>query len=90
MTPREYMLERRSSLRMSRENMARKLKISPKLLAMLEEDDHCVTHPLIVKLIAKAYNLTAEQRTMMLPENHRPGPDYDPDRYKFPVDKFTY
>lgn len=90
MTPREYMLERRSSLRMSRENMASKLKISPKLLAMLEEDEACVAHPLIVDRVAKAYKLTKDQRIMMLPENHRPGPHYDPDRYKFPVDNFIY
>ena len=51
-----------------------------------EDDESCVTHPDIVRRIAKAYKLTKDQRTMMLPPNHRPGKDYDPDRYKEMVD----
>ena len=82
MQPREYMLEYRRVRCISRDMMAKKLKISPKLLEMIEENDKEVTHPEIAKAIAKAYKLTKEQRIGMLPPNHRPGPDYNPDRYK--------
>lgn len=84
MNPREYMIEFRQQRGISREAMAKKLKISVKLLTMIEENDQEVTHRDIVKRIASAYKLTKQQRIMMLPLNYRPGPDYDPDRYKFP------
>lgn len=84
MQARQYMIDYREKRRFTRDFMANKLKISPKLLEMLEENDQEVTHPEIVKDIAKAYRLTKEQKTMMLPPNYRPGPDYDPDRYKYP------
>lgn len=83
---REYMIERRKALRMTRDQMARRLQISPKLVEMLEEDENCVTHPEIVKVVARAYRLTKQQKTMMLPENYRPGPHYNPDRYKLATD----
>lgn len=88
MNPRSYMIERRESFSLTREQMAKKLGISSKLLEMLETDDQCVTHPTFVDRISKAYRLTKTQRTAMLPENHRPGPNYDPDRYKFEADKW--
>ena len=84
MQPREYMIEFRAKHGISREAMAKKLKISVKLLSMIEDNDQEVTHRDIVKRISAAYKLTREQRIMMLPPNYRPGPDYDPDRYKFP------
>lgn len=90
MNPRSYMISKRNAFGLTREAMAKKLGmgISPKLLEMLETDDQCVTHPTFVDRIAKVYRLTKEQKTMMLPENHRPGPNYDPDRYKFEADKW--
>ena len=84
--PRDYMIAHRESLRIPIEKMASKLKISPWLLNMLEQDESCVTHPEIAKRIAKAYKLTKEQKTMMLPENYRPGPNYDPDKYRILCD----
>lgn len=83
---RDYMIAHRTAARISIDKMAAKLKISPYLLTMLEEDEACVTHPEIVKRIAKAYKLTKEQRTMMLPPNYRPGPNYEPDRYKLDIE----
>ena len=84
--PRDYMIAHRESLQLSVDRMAAKLQISPHLLSMLEDDETCVTHPEIVKRIAKAYKLTKQQRTMMLPPNYRPCPDYDPDRYKLDIE----
>ena len=84
--PRDYMITHRESLGWSVEKMAKKLEISPFLLSMLEDDESSVTHPLIAKRVARAYKLTKEQRTMMLPENYRPGPNYDPNRYKLDVE----
>lgn len=83
---RDYMFAYRLEKGISLDKMAAKLKISPFLLALLEEDETSVTHPEIVKSVAKAYKLTKEQRTMMLPPNYRPGPDYDPNRYKLDID----
>ena len=79
---REYMIRYREQLRMTVEAMARKLRISPWLLTLLENDDKAVTHPEIVKDIAKTYRLTKGQRISLLPENYRPGPGYDPDKYR--------
>ena len=84
MTPRQYMIDQRMALGEPLPDMARKLKISPLLLGWLEDNDKIVTHPKIVKRIAKAYGLTEEQRVGLLPVNHRPGPDYDPNRYALP------
>ena len=96
MTKRTWMIEKRESLGLSREQAADKCnprnkqtgeylhpgQVSDKLIEMLEEDDTCVTHPSIVKRIAKVYGMNKEERTQLLPENHRPGPEYNPDRYK--------
>lgn len=79
---RDYMIAYRKSKELSIEKMAEKCGISEILLRKLEGDDTCVTHPNIVRRVAKQYELTQEQRIGMLPPNHRPGPDYDPDRYK--------
>lgn len=81
---RQYMIDYRESHKINPAAMAKQLKISPLLLDWLEQDDKTVTHPKIVERIAKAYGLTEEQRVNMLPENYRPGPGYDPDRYALP------
>lgn len=81
---RQYMIDYRVSHKIDPAAMAKQLKISPLLLDWLEQDDKTVTHPKIVERIAKAYGLTEEQRVGMLPENYRPGPGYDPDRYALP------
>lgn len=84
MTPRQYLIDRRMALGETLPGMARKLEISPLLLDWLEQDDKTVTHPKIVERIAKAYGLTEEQCVGMLPENYRPEPGYDPNRYALP------
>ena len=80
--PRDYMIAYRESKNLSIEEMAQKCRISEILLRKLEGDDTSVTHPNIVQRVAKAYKLTKAQRAAMLPPNYRPGPDYDPDKYK--------
>lgn len=96
MTKRTWMIEKRESLGLSREQMAKLCnprdertfkpvffgQVSEKLIEMLEEDDTGVTHPSIVKRIAKAYGMNKDERTQLLPENYRPGPNYDPDKHK--------
>ena len=106
MTKRTWMIEKRESLGLSREQAAKLCnprskrtfelvyngQVSEKLIAMLEDDDTCVTHPSIVKRIRKAYGLTKDQAELLLPENYRPSsPNYDPDKYKImemPLDVF--
>ena len=84
MNPREYMIRRREALGLTVDQMAKKCEISPGLLRMLEDDDQCVTGQKIVERIAKQYtNLTRDQKIGMIPPNYRPGPDYDPDRYRY-------
>lgn len=79
---RDYMTAYRESLGLTVREMAMQLDISQTLLSMLEGDAECVTHPAIARRIAKLYLLTEEQYTGMIPLNHRPGPDYNPDLYK--------
>jgi hypothetical protein len=100
MKQRTWMIEKRESMGLSREQMAERCnprnkqtgaylhpgQVSEKLIEMLEEDDTCVTHPSIVKRIAKVYGMSKDERLTLLPENHRPGPNYDPDRYKAGTD----
>ena len=81
---RQYMIDYRESHKINPAAMAKQLEISPLLLDWLEQDDKTVTHPKIVERIAEAYGLTEAQRVGMLPENHRPGPGYDPNRYALP------
>ena len=66
---------------MTLKDAADKAKCSEILLENIEYDDTYVTHPNIAKRIAKLYELTREQYLGMIPENYRPGPNYDPDRY---------
>lgn len=84
--PRDYMIRFREENRIPIDKMAKKLHIGLLLLSMLEDDETCVTHPEIVKRIAKAYKLTKEQKIAMLPENYRPDPNYDPDKYRILCD----
>lgn len=100
MVKRTWMIEKRESLGLSREQAAKLCnprdkrtfelvyngQVSEKLIAMLENDDTCVTHPSIVKRIAKVYGMSKDERLQLLPENHRPGPNYNPDRYKAGTD----
>lgn len=81
MAGRDYMVRFREERMMSRELMARRCRVTARILRMLEEDENCVTAPSIVERVANGYRLTEEQKIGMLPENYRPGPGYDPDKY---------
>lgn len=81
MAGRDYMVRYREERMMSRELMARRCRVTARILRMLEEDENCVTAPSIVRRVAEGYRLTEEQRIGMLPENYRPGPNYNPDKY---------
>ena len=85
---RDYMIQFREQTGLSLDEMARYLKISPKLLEMLEEDDQTVTHPKIARRVAKTYHLTEAQYLRLIPKDYRPGPGYDPGKYVREVQKF--
>lgn len=83
MNSRDYMIAYRKAQGLTIDQMAKKCAVSPTLLRMLEDDDQCVTSVKIVKRIAKQYPvITKAQKLGMIPPNYRPGPDYNPDRYK--------
>lgn len=84
----DYMIQCRKKTGLSLDEMARYLKISPKLLRLLEEDDSTVTHPKIARRIKETYHLTAAQYLGLIPANYRPGPGYDPGKYVLEVEKF--
>lgn len=80
---RDYMIAFRESKHLTIERMAKKCNTTVRIIRMLEDDENEVTHPEIVKDIAKAYKLTKKQAEMMLPKNYRPSsPEYDPDKYR--------
>lgn len=55
------------------------------LMDILEEGG--VTHPKLAKKIGKIYGMTGAEIESMMPVNYRKhGKQYDPDRYKDPVD----
>ena len=78
---RKYMVKWREKRRVTIEVAAKNANVSVYTLRHIEQDDSYVTHPNIAERIAKVYMLTKEQYYGMIPENHRPGKDYDPDRY---------
>lgn len=63
-------------------DMSLKSGASETLLKMVENG--MVTHPHIARQIGKAYHLDKTDILELIPENHRPGPYYDPDKYKEP------
>lgn len=81
MTTREKMTDIRIRNSYTMKDLAAKCKCSESLLGMIESGD--VTHPRIVKRIAKVYSLTNLEAEELLPINYRKhGGEYDPDRYK--------
>lgn len=78
---RDYMIDYRYAHMLPLYDMAARCRVSVYLLAHLEQDDGYVTHPVIARRVAAAYELTDEQLNTMLPPNYRPGKDYDPDKY---------
>lgn len=97
MTKRTWMIKKRERLKLSRAEMAVWCSpygcngtISERLIGMLEDDAASVTHPNLARRIADVYGLTDKQYIGLLPENYRPGPNYDPDRYVIATDYSLY
>lgn len=66
--------------------MAKYCRISETLLGMIEEGG-AVTHPNIARRIGEEYDLSVLETEDLMPSFHRiHGGDYDPDRYKSPID----
>ena len=97
MTARNWMIEKRERPMLSREQMAERCnprdkrtnrllsngRVSEALIEMLEEDDTSVTGVKIAKRICKAYRIRSEEHKLsLIPENYRPGPNYNPDKHK--------
>lgn len=84
--PREYMTQYRRRHKISVEEMAARCKVSTALIRLLEEEDDSVTHPNIARRVGKEYELSERRVLKLMPENHRPGKHYDPDKYKITED----
>ena len=78
----EKMKAYREEKRYSIKTMSMKSGCSEMLLKMVENG--AVTHPKIAEQIKKAYKLNKKDILEIIPENYRPGPNYDPDKYKAP------
>lgn len=85
MTAREKMIDYRNEHYVTLSKMARRLRISEKLLDIIERGG--VTHPNIVQRIKEEYGFTETEANELLPPVRRPGhPDYDPERYVVAAD----
>lgn len=82
MSTAEKMRAYREKHRYSIKTMSMKSGCSEMLLKMVENG--FVTHPKIAEQIKKAYRLNKKDILEIIPENHRPGPNYNPDKYKTP------
>lgn len=101
MTKRTWMIEKRESMGLSREQAAKLCnprdkrtheylhngQVSARLIEILEQDDTRVTHPDIAARICNVYGIRKKAlKLSLIPLNYRPGPDYNPDRYKAGTD----
>lgn len=84
MTVQEKMKAYRQAHGYSVEKMSRKSGASAVLLRMIERGN--VTHPKIAEQIGEAYKLSKEDIYELMPENYRPGENYNPDKYVEHVD----
>ena len=88
MTKREKMIKWRSDMKIPLRYVSRKTGVSETLLSMVESGE--VTHPKIVKKIQTFYKLTDIEAEELMPKIHRPhAPEYEPDKFRHPVDIFT-
>ena len=71
MTPRQYLIDAREAMGLTREDAAFRLKISPFLYIQLERDDKWITHPNIALRVKKFFRLTVEQYETMVHAKHR-------------------
>lgn len=81
MQERKYMIQWREKRKVTLDVMAKAANVSRYTLENIEQDDTYVTAPPIAQKIADAYKLSKKQYYSMIPENYRPGPNYDPGRY---------
>ena len=75
----------RETLQADKQTIANMLGVSVMLMDILEEGG--VTHPKLAEKIGKVYKMSNSEIEAMIPVNYRKhGKQYDPDRYKDPVD----
>lgn len=67
---RQWMIEKREALGLTRRQMAKKCMCSDTLLGMLENADH-ITHPDIASQIAIEYDLTLDEYNSLVHEDRR-------------------
>ncbi len=84
--PHEVKIQKvRETLQADKQTIANLLGASVMLMDILEEGG--VTHPKLARKIGKIYGMTGAEIESMMPVNYRKhGKQYDPDRYKDPVD----
>lgn len=84
--PHEVKIQKvRETIQADKQTIANLLGVSVMLMDILEEGG--VTHPKLAKKIGKIYGMTGAEIEAMMPVNYRKhGKQYDPDRYKDPVD----
>lgn len=84
--PHEVKIQKvRETLQADKQMIANLLGVSVMLMDILEEGG--VTHPKLARKIGKIYGMTGAEIESMMPVNYRKhGKQYDPDRYKDPVD----
>lgn len=84
--PHEVKIQKvRETLQADKQTIANLLGVSVMLMDILEEGG--VTHPKLARKIGKIYGMTGAEIESMMPVNYRKhGKQYDPDRYKDPVD----
>lgn len=75
----------REAFQTDKQTIANMVGVSVMLMDILEEGG--VTHPKLAKKIGKIYKMSNYEIEAMMPVNYRKhGKQYDPDRYKDPVD----
>lgn len=67
-------------------DMSYRCGVSETLLKMVEAG--MVTHPKLAEQIAGAYGLSEMDILEIIPENYRPGPKYNPGKYKVDPPKY--
>lgn len=84
--PHEVKIQKvRETLQADKQTIANLIGVSVMLMDILEEGG--VTHPKLARKIGKIYEMTGAEIESMMPVNYRKhGKQYDPDRYKDPVD----
>lgn len=89
---RQWLIDKRKALGLSRKAMGRECKCSERLLEILELDDG-ITHPGIAAWVAFRYGLTVEQFNMLVSEGRQvqelPPPKEPPTLQEYYADKYA-